>query len=640
MSTLTLAVADYFKQEPQLAALDIQQQKGPVVGIPIKNKKNDQNFFLLSSPRDLLSTSAPPAASKSVPWVSPSLPRNINMSWTTTSFLTLAPDLTLWKPRRDVGVDPLTPLVVVSEANDKVEAVQGFSKILKKKERSAPRVDRISLESKKSDATVLAKPIEAVAEASKAPKPFEAQQTINIEKKAPEAPKTAPVSTDSTPEKPRAASDTMPPLRKLKLSLKLPQLQKSKLALHLLPKLVRFASTLEKVKMFDGRDSPSAVSTQNTPLGSPSTFDFDVDDYFSNNSNFTDLALGSDDSDSDLDSFFGPTPQHRYKISSTNYTSPQNVYDKQSCPVYLQQIGITSDKKLLSLTVMCENLAFEKHLSIKMTFNNWCSTVIYNNAQYVKLFTLINFDQFKFTIPLIHLPSAINLQFCIKYAVAGHTFWDNHDTKNYSVTLTTCSKPKPKPKPKPRRSNFSSSFNFEPPTYAAKPAAQPAAKPEVTKKPVSYNELVSKLMNVKVDEQRPHRAPLFKSWLATNVSSPPARPATQPRPRYSQSYKARTATHPLTTETHLSDGSPTPTKELSPEEITTPRSVGAFHETQFNSNTYAALLRTYCFSGTPSANNSLSSSPSHSISSSPAEPTYDCASPASTFHTFSDSIHI
>lgn len=600
MSTLTLAVADYFKQEPQQAAPEIKHKVGPV-GIPNHHQRQSCHSLILTPPRDLLLSSAPPALVKMPPRVI----HSIDSSYTSLS--RLAPDLTAWDP---LAIDPLAtePAGVASPVIPMAQVAP-----------NAPETANAP-ETPKGTKTPEETPQVLVSEFFKQP----LQETVSRDSQA------LP-DTGSPLGKPRSASDTTPPLRKLKSSLKLPQLHKCNSTSLLSPKLVRFASHLEKVKTFDGRDSPLAVSAQNTPLGSPSHRDFDVEDYFSNNSNFTDLSLGSDDSDLDLDSFFGSVPQHNYKISFTNFTPPQNIYDKLSSPVYLQSASVSLDKKLMVLFVMCENLAFEKNLSIKITFNDWHSTVIYNNAQYVKLFSLLNFDQFKFVIPLTSLPSAINTQFCIKYCVAGHTFWDNNSTKNYSVTLTSSGKPRPKP----RKAKINSSFDFLDNVNSMGDSFAPA------KSTIPYTELVSKLKNVKKDEQK--RVPLFKSFSASNVNSPPARLATSAtlaRPKYSQSYKLRTAASPPAQEASpASKTSAVPFKGLGASELSgdsTPRSVGEFHDTQFNSNTYAALLRTYCFSGTPSVSSPVST-PTNAHTT--TDPGFACASPASTFHSLSDSIH-
>lgn len=232
---------------------------------------------------------------------------------------------------------------------------------------------------------------------------------------------------------------TLPPLRKLKLSLKVSSLTKLYSTLNISPKLVRFASRIANVKTFDGRDSPSAVSLQNSPTDSP-TNSFASPDYFSVRHNFTDLGFSDDDdpslSDLDMDVYQQYTKDKHYKITRSNFVAPKNIYDKRDSAVYLQQATLSSDRKLLVLLVMCQNLAYEKKLSVKLTLNNWNSVLIFNNYTYMKLFTSVNFDQFQFVIPFSHFPSSITPQFCIRYDVNNNTYWDNNASKNYSFSLT------------------------------------------------------------------------------------------------------------------------------------------------------------------------------------------------------------
>lgn len=371
------------------------------------------------------------------------------------------------------------------------------------------------------------------------------------------------------------------PLRKLKLSLKLPQLHKLYLTSNISPKLVRFAAHLENVKTFNGKDSPLAVSAHTTPVGSP-CFDFGIDtdsveDYFSRTQS---LALDSEDS-SDDDAWFS-NAAHKYKVSYSNFASPQNLFSNVSRPVYLHNLGFSADKSQLEVSVMCANWAFEKHVALKMTFNDWQLSVICNNALYVKLFPLVNFDQFMFTIPLTNLPSAINIQFCIKYSVAGQTLWDNNASRNYSVGLAHSDSPKA-PIKKSMNLNFAGAkvssekpvkaSNTEPASNAFAPTVQRA------KDSVSYNDLVNRLMKVKSD--------------------------TRPRTKYSKSFLAK--------ETSLK--SPTPKEPASKNyrNYTTspPPRVQSFENTAFNSNSYATLLRQFCFNGT---------SPHAESPSSPASP--------------------
>lgn len=230
----------------------------------------------------------------------------------------------------------------------------------------------------------------------------------------------------------------LPTLRKLKLSLKVSSLTKLYSTLNISPKLVRFATRIANVKTFDGRDSPCAVSVQNSPTDSP-TNSFASPDYFSVRHNFTDLGFSDDDlslSDLDMDVYQQYTKDKHYKITRSNFVAPKNIYDNRDSAVYLQQASLSSDRKLLVLLVMCQNLAYEKKLSVKLTLNNWNSVLIFNNYTYMKLFTSVNYDQFQFVIPFSHFPSSITPQFCIRYDVNNNTYWDNNASKNYSFSLT------------------------------------------------------------------------------------------------------------------------------------------------------------------------------------------------------------
>lgn len=327
----------------------------------------------------------------------------------------------------------------------------------------------------------------------------------------------------SAEARPRSLSDDgalLTPLRKLKLSLRLPSLHRLASTSQLSPKSVRFASRLEKVKMFDGKDSPSAVSLQNSPAGSPK-YDFPVDDYFSFRSGFSDLGVSDDDSDTE---YLALRDRH-YKIASSNFVPPQNIYDKRSSPVYLQSAMLTSDKKLLTLLVMCQNLAYEKQLSIKLTYNNWNSLVTYKSATYVKSFPSVNFDQFRFVIPFANLPTSITTQFCICYVVGNDTFWDNNNSKNYCFQLEAVKKQNSTSIALKTLKN--DSFSYKPPVFSSSGRLDTRPKLASTTSASSYSELVSKLMSIKVGDERPKMA---RSASALTI-----------KPRYSQTYRNKHA---------------------------------------------------------------------------------------------------
>lgn len=388
----------------------------------------------------------------------------------------------------------------------------------------------------------------------------------------------------STPSSP--GTITPPPLRKLKLSLKVSALTKLYSTSNISPKSVRFASRIANVKTFDGRDSPSTVSLQNSPSGSP-TYSFSGPDYFSVRHNFTELGFSDDDDDvsSDSDNVYQEyTKDKHYKITRSNFVAPKNIYDKRDCPVYLQQATLSSDKKLMVLLVMALNLAFEKKLSVKLTLNNWNSVLIFNNYTYMKLFTSVNYDQFQFVIPFSHFPSSISPQFCIRYDVNNTTYWDNNQEKNYSFSLTAVQEVSKDSSTffkssKPVGSNISSSLNavntFTPTfsTYnqftTGSQNSAPVTKPfnpvfpkstvvgsSSGPKPSSYslgngsnhNELINKLLEAKTESETDlsskataGSAPLRRPVL-THTHSLPSLPSAAiilSGPRYSQSYLAK-----------------------------------------------------------------------------------------------------
>lgn len=448
------------------------------------------------------------------------------------------------------------------------------------------------------------------------------------------------------------------PLRKLKSSLKLPGLQKSYLTSQLSPsKLVRFASRLENVKTFHGRDSPLAVSLTSSPVGLPSHVDFDLDDYFSARGHWADFGLDNDsdsclDSD-DSDTFVNFTKDRTYKISSSNFTAARSIYDKTDA-VYLQQAAVGADKKLLVLLVMCRNLAFEKKLSVKLTFNNWHSCLILNSASYVKSFPSVNYDCFKVVLPLVRLPSAVAAQFCIKYSVDGRDYWDNNGGQNYLFSMMA--NPAPALPRVPMDVPRVDSFTYKTPVFKSIPAPSiQVAEPR--KSSVPYDELINRLFSVSKDDLDRKAAPaLAPAPTPSRPVLPHSNSAPNVQPRYSQNYRARqkfessaaaVPAKPLmyavpvaAEETASSTSTRTPREKLVAAAAAEARPL-SFLDSMFNSSLYAALLQTYCFGGTPTSDHDATKSLSMSL----RVPLHHLASAdfiltGLAFHSMGDTIHI
>lgn len=435
-------------------------------------------------------------------------------------------------------------------------------------------------------------------------------------------------------------------------------------------KSVRFASRLANVKMFDGCDSPSTVSLANSPCTSPpcefeSGFeDVDVDDevytFLKNKPNRRrrqgfewnwDKLNNSSSSSDDEDDYWsapkqlnktnkflpssgvGKTAPRSSEYRLTSHNIPKMVNSKESI-VWLPSAYVlkTDGKTFLYGLVNVQNLAFEKKVFLKLTLNNWKTSVIFGGQAVINYFKSISdkIDQFKFKISLDDLISSdgknVQLQMCIKYQVNGTEYWDNNFGKNYQFQLTRIDR---------NVINNSSSTSVG----GSKTVKKDDEFPQ-------FNELVSKLMLHQQDTQIKKKTTLqrnFEDLIKPTVSRPVLNKSyssndivgsttNQPRPRYSQR--------------HQRNHTPTTSNLSRPD---------------FSSLSYADLLNNYCFANSSttthnnplvsssSNNSSISTSPIPSISSTssstPSTPILapTCLAPpstASTFHSFSDSIHI
>ena len=488
----------------------------------------------------------------------------------------------------------------------------------------------------------------------------------------------------------------MPPLllRKksgelVKLSLKLPSLARCKSALVIpMKKSVSFALRLENIRMFDGKDSPSTVSTtDNSPLHSPRGgrslyFSWDWDHSMYNDPQDDDDScqyLTSDEED--------VVVRKSWKIESSDvpFIEPSRLHNEHR-PVMLQLVALAADKKTLLGFILCKNLDFEKNLSIKLTTNAWKSSIIISNATYVQSFKTSNYDQFKFLMPLLNYRSFIALELVIRYTAKNQTYWDNNNTRNYHINLKTIqpviSHKNSVPEFEdlvnrlvsvkqeigdgdrsfvPRLKSSFGRYNFE--DVPLKPIASvtnfnPSARlGDLRSAVVSRPPLKASFSNSDVTNVKPRYSNTFKN---KNLSSKQGLPATRSSPLKSviipESPKQSSgafSTTPFSLTT-----APAASASLSSHAGTTNNSVfidlsGSSKNVSsknpresFNSKSYTDLINAYCFykGDTPQTESAPNLATESSNKSSPALftglPPAIPASVASTFHSFSDSIHI
>ncbi|KAK6460968.1 regulatory subunit for phosphoprotein phosphatase type 1 [Scheffersomyces coipomensis] len=492
----------------------------------------------------------------------------------------------------------------------------------------------------------------------------------------------------------------------VKSSLKLPSLLPKALSTSQLnrSKSVRFASRLTNIKMFDGMESPSTVSTSdNTPIHSPQFMDEfdDLQDEYTLQSSLPPLSmkgqrhhnshrhkrsdyfqwygndLASDTSSDEDDWSIHPTTIPRSNSASAASYNPQSqsntntgnkkeykiVYNNlpsmhpYNQPVYVASISLIKEfgKSFLFGLINVENMGFEKNLMIKLSMNNWLSNIIFNNGLTTSFNKSINSntDQFKFKILLDDLIGEeqaptdkngnINIQMCIKYTVNNHqVYWDSNNGANYQIHLA------------PMLSGIQS-YTYKPSTPSQK-ANQQQVQKQVQKQ--EYQELVLKLKAIEFEPETTNQSqPVASFSLKYNFTDHDSnvRPSLKhsysasdiPQSRYSQAYKSK----------HQQQSQPS--SNLNSVSSARPLS------TDFSSLSYTDIINKFCFSngestitsGTVNASAATTAVPL-STTTTPSIPFHQplpikiappnestnslsCSpTPASTFHSFSDSIHI
>jgi hypothetical protein len=109
-------------------------------------------------------------------------------------------------------------------------------------------------------------------------------------------------------------------------------------------------------------------------------------------------------------------------------------------PVIVERVFLSGDRDDLVGIVAVANLAFQKNVVARFTFDYWktSSEVI---AEYIHHFQRSKHtdgrDRFKFHIKLADLDNleAKTLFFCVRYTINGQEYWDNNNSTNFQVNF-------------------------------------------------------------------------------------------------------------------------------------------------------------------------------------------------------------
>ncbi|KAI1275087.1 putative phosphatase regulatory subunit-domain-containing protein [Xylaria sp. FL0933] len=182
-------------------------------------------------------------------------------------------------------------------------------------------------------------------------------------------------------------------------------------------KAVHFDSHLEHVRHFLQVDRPLAVSTGSSPVDH---YDSDTEYPFKTNDK-KEVRL---------------TPPYEWEIVMNN--PPADTVIRKGLPVRLERVWMSPDQKSLIGSISVANLAYQKSVVCRFTFDYWKTTSEVGAEYHHEIRpgeTEIGHDRFQFSIKLSDIADleAKTLFFCIRYNVNGLEYWDNNNNVNFQV---------------------------------------------------------------------------------------------------------------------------------------------------------------------------------------------------------------
>lgn len=211
------------------------------------------------------------------------------------------------------------------------------------------------------------------------------------------------------------------------------------------PKNVHFDSHIEQVRHFLHSEKPSAVSAGSSPVES--------------HNDYEEFPFGDDHR----------TLPYEWELVLPNF--PKDMNSRKHLPIRLEKACLSTDKKNLIGTVAVMNIAFQKFVVARFTFDYW-QTVSEVSGEYSNDVRRREMedgcDRFVFKIKLAEQANLENktLFFCVKYIAAGQEHWDNNAGVNFQVDF------KKKPKPQGGKNAVPRSTALP---RSSKPSAQAAA---------------------------------------------------------------------------------------------------------------------------------------------------------------------
>jgi hypothetical protein len=228
-------------------------------------------------------------------------------------------------------------------------------------------------------------------------------------------------------------------------------------------KIVHFDAQLEQIKFFKKDHKPSSISRE----GSPEDTEEDSE-FVSSGPDHHQLMRRKGMS-------FYPGSSEEEKIRQTLVLDQLNIPLRNalaqpdeilgSNDVKLEKIGLSADAKLIEGTIIVRNLAFEKWIAVRFTFDRW-QTTSEVSARYRESIREYNVDRFEYSIRVPDVTCCKieekRLFVAIRYTTAGREIWDNNNCENYQLRFKRVTAPENLKK--------SSAVNGHPPSWPVKSA--------------------------------------------------------------------------------------------------------------------------------------------------------------------------
>lgn len=224
----------------------------------------------------------------------------------------------------------------------------------------------------------------------------------------------------------------------VKSSLKLSSLVRHQ-SMPTTSKMVHFDDNLERVRHFLHSEKPAAVSAQSSPTEERPKF------HWGNDSDESESDSEDEEEEDPRLGFQRYLDRTEWQISLPNF-KPTDHSDQM---VFVENVFLSSDKNTLLGHIAVKNIAFEKHVCVKYSIDDWKTTTVltaeYNDDVRRKR-RVQGYDRFTFSINMGDFPqhaiSAKSIFFCVRYNTPNGEFWDNNQGRNYQVDFMRVTKVK------------------------------------------------------------------------------------------------------------------------------------------------------------------------------------------------------